>query len=37
MIFRQEDMKTDYFRQEDIIFLLTGSYGTNLGGYGVSP
>ena len=25
------------FRQEDIIFLLTGSNGTNLGGYGVSP
>ena len=37
MIFRQEDMKTDYFRQEDRTFLLTGSYETNLGGYGVSP
>ncbi len=31
------DRKTCCFRQEDRTFLLTGSYETNLGGYGVPP
>ena len=35
--FRQEDRLFLTRRHEDMIFWLTGSYETNLGGYGVPP